>query len=57
VILDAAIQSHGGVHFKTVGVAMQAAIPPVPHAVAAALDGQRALLAADWSTVGELRVR
>ena len=33
-----------GVHFKTVGDAVQAAFPTAPDAVAAALDAQRALL-------------
>jgi class 3 adenylate cyclase len=56
-LLDAAIQAHGGVHFKTVGDAVQAAFPMAPQAVAAAVDGQRALLAEDWGTVGTLRVR
>src|SRR5829696_9146287 len=56
-LLDAAIQAHGGVHFKTVGDAVQAAFPTAPHAVAAAVDGQRALLAEDWGAVGPLRVR
>src|SRR5437868_3031232 len=56
-LLDSAIEDHGGVHFKTVGDAVQAAFPTAPQAVAAALDGQRALLAEDWSAVGGLPVR
>src|SRR5262245_45620475 len=56
-LLDAAIQQHGGVHFKTVGDAVQAAFPTAPQAVAAALDGQRALIAEDWTSVGGLPVR
>ena len=52
-----AIEAHGGVHFKTVGDAVQAAFPTAPAAVAAALDAQRALLAEDWRSVGGLRVR
>jgi class 3 adenylate cyclase len=56
-LLDAAIHAHGGVHFKTVGDAVQAAFPTAPDAVAAALAAQRAVLAEDWSAVGELRVR
>src|SRR5215207_1848762 len=56
-LLDAAIQVHGGVHFKTVGDAVQAAFPTAPAAVAAALAAQRALLAEDWGEIGVLRVR
>src|SRR3954454_4387112 len=56
-VLDKAIEDHGGIHFKTVGDAVQAAFPTAPHAVTAALEGQRALLAEDWGTVGPLRVR
>ena len=44
-LLDAVIQPHGGIHFKTIGDAVQAAFPTAPQAVAAAVDGQRALLA------------
>src|SRR5215212_10803209 len=56
-LLDTAIQAHGGIHFKTVGDAVQAAFPTAPQAVAAAVDGQRALLAEDWEEVGPLKVR
>ena len=56
-LLDAAIHAHGGVHFKTVGDAVQAAFPTAPAAIAAALDAQRALLAEDWGELGPLRVR
>src|SRR5688500_39155 len=56
-LLDAAVHAHGGVHFKTVGDAVQAAFPTAPAAIAAALDAQRALLAEDWGEVGTLRVR
>src|SRR5215212_5530726 len=56
-LLDAAIQAHSGVHFKTVGDAVQAAFPTAPQAVAAAVDGQRALLADDWGDSGPLKVR
>ena len=44
-LLDAAIQAHGGIHFKTVGDAVQAAFPTAPDAIQAALDAQRSLLA------------
>jgi predicted ATPase/class 3 adenylate cyclase len=56
-LLDTAIRVHGGVHFKTVGDAIQAAFPTAPAAVSAALDAQRALLAEDWGEAGPLRVR
>jgi predicted ATPase/class 3 adenylate cyclase len=56
-LLRTAVEAHGGVHFKTVGDAVQAAFPTAPDAVSAALTAQRALLAEDWSAVGELRVR
>jgi predicted ATPase len=56
-LLDAAIQAHGGIHFKTVGDAVQAAFPTAPQAVAAAADSQLSLLAEDWGAVGPLQVR
>ncbi len=56
-LLRAAIDSHGGVLFKVVGDAAQAAFPTAPQGVAAALDAQRALLAEDWGELGPLRVR
>src|SRR5918998_749601 len=48
-VLRTAIEANGGVLFKTVGDAVQAAFPAVPAAVAAALDAQRALATAAWS--------
>ncbi len=56
-LLATAIQAQGGIPFKTVGDAMQAAFPTAPAAVSAALAAQRALLAADWSEIGVFRVR
>ncbi|MDF2758302.1 MAG: adenylate/guanylate cyclase protein, partial [Thermomicrobiales bacterium] len=56
-LLDAAIQAHDGIHFKTVGDAVQAAFPTAPDAISAALDAQRSLLAEDWGELGPLRVR
>jgi predicted ATPase/class 3 adenylate cyclase len=56
-LLDAAIQAHDGVHFKTVGDAVQAAFPTAPDAITAALDAQRSLLTEDWGEIGPLRVR
>ena len=57
VVLDTAIQTHGGVHFKTVGDAVQVAFSTAPAAVASSLAAQRALLAEDWGAVGPLRIR
>src|SRR5215212_1035540 len=57
-LLDTAIASHQGIHFKTVGDAVQAAFPTAPEAVTAALDAQRALVQESWSeSVGPVRVR
>ena len=56
-LLDDAIVSRNGVHFKTVGDAVQAAFPTAPDAVAAALAAQKALLSEDWGTLDPLRVR
>jgi predicted ATPase/class 3 adenylate cyclase len=57
VLLDEAIATHHGVHFKTVGDAVQAAFPTAPDALAAALAAQQALLAESWETPEPLRVR
>src|SRR5829696_6980221 len=57
-ILEAAIAANGGVHFKTIGDAVQAAFPTAPDAVAAALDAQRAFLKESWpEAIGPPRVR
>src|SRR5215207_297055 len=56
-LLDAAVQAHGGIHFKTIGDAVQAAFPTAPQAVAGAVDGQRSLLAEDWGEIGPIQVR
>src|SRR3954463_8974615 len=57
-LLDAAIHQHGGVLFKTVGDAVQAAFPTAPSAIAAAITAQRALHAELWSDPpGPLHVR
>src|SRR3954470_9702457 len=56
-LLDAAILAHGGTHFKTFGDAVHAAFPTAPQAVAAALEGQRALLTEDWEQSTPLRIR
>src|SRR5919107_4820725 len=56
-LLRQAVETHGGVPFKVVGDAVQAAFPTAPQAVAAALTAQRALLVEDWGALGPLRVR
>src|SRR5829696_1415462 len=57
-LLRAAIEAHGGVLFKVVGDAVQAAFPTAPDAVAAALNAQRALVTEAWSEVNRpLQVR
>ena len=56
-LLDQAIVSHNGAHFKTVGDAVQAAFSTAPDAVAAALAPQHAVLSEDWGTPEPLRVR
>ena len=56
-ILRAAIESHGGHVFKTVGDAFYAAFATASDALAAALDAQRALAAESWGELGVLRVR
>jgi predicted ATPase/class 3 adenylate cyclase len=57
IVLDTAIQAHGGFHFKTIGDAVQVAFATAPAAVAGALAAQRGLLAEDWGASGPLRVR
>ena len=56
-ILGEAIAAHGGVHFKTIGDAFQAAFPAPSSGVAAAVAAQRALAAEPWSETGPIRVR
>ena len=56
-LLRQAVETHGGVLFKVVGDAVQAAFPTASQAVATALTAQRALLAEDWGAFGPLRVR
>ena len=56
-LLGQIISDHNGIHFKTVGDAIQAAFPTAPQALAVALDSQRALNAQDWGSIGLLRVR
>src|SRR3954453_12733144 len=56
-LLRDAIERHDGHVFKTVGDAVYAAFATAPDALQAALAGQQALQAEDWSTVGRLAVR
>ncbi len=55
--LRQAIEAHGGVVFKTVGDAFQAAFATAPQALKAAIEGQRALQSAPWNELGPLQVR
>jgi predicted ATPase/class 3 adenylate cyclase len=58
VLLDAAIEANGGVHFKTVGDAVQAAFPTAAQGMAAAVAAQQALSSEPWpAALGPLRVR
>src|SRR5215213_3791689 len=56
-LLRTSIAAHDGALFEVVGDAVQAAFPAAPQAVAAAVDGQRALRAEDWGEIGPLTVR
>ena len=56
-LLRVAFESSGGFVFKTVGDAFCVAFDTAQGALAGALAGQRALLAADWGEIGELKVR
>jgi predicted ATPase/class 3 adenylate cyclase len=56
-LLRAAIETHGGYVFKTIGDAFCAAFTTVPGAIAAALKAQLALQDEDFSAVEGLRVR
>jgi predicted ATPase/class 3 adenylate cyclase/Flp pilus assembly protein TadD len=55
--LRRAIEANGGVVFKTVGDAFQAAFPTALQGLKAAIQGQRALQAAAWNELGPLKVR
>ena len=56
-ILRAAVTLHNGRVFKSRGDGLGVVFPSMQHAVAAAIDGQRALIAEDWSEIGGLKVR
>ena len=56
-LLEEAVSARGGVHFKTVGDAIQAAFPTADTALAATVAAQQSLVVADWEVVGGLSVR
>jgi|GEM_PF-5677959 len=56
-ILRQAIVGNGGHIFKTIGDACCAAFASAPHALAAAIAGQRVLRAEDWGAIEPLKVR
>ncbi|HLZ64845.1 MAG TPA: adenylate/guanylate cyclase domain-containing protein [Aliidongia sp.] len=56
-ILRATIARHRGRIFKSRGDGFGVVFPSMHQAVAATVDGQRALIAADWSDIGGLKVR
>src|SRR5215204_5075590 len=47
-LIHQCVESHNGVHFKTIGDATQSAFATAPQGVAAALDAQRALIDEPW---------
>ena len=55
--LRQAIETNGGVVFKTVGDAFQSAFSITHQALKAAIEGQRLLQSAPWNKLGSLRVR
>src|SRR5919112_4262182 len=48
-LIHQSVETHSGVHFKTIGDGTQSAFATAPHGVAAALDAQRALLGEPWA--------
>src|SRR5687768_14551212 len=56
-LLSSAVNDVGGVHFKTIGDAIQAAFPTADAALAAVVAAQRSLTASDWGDLGSLQVR
>jgi predicted ATPase/class 3 adenylate cyclase len=56
-LMREALEAHGAYVFKTMGDAFCAAFATAPDAIAAALDAQRALAAADFSAVEGIRAR
>lgn len=56
-ILREAIEAHGGMIYKVIGDAFQAAFSMPPKAIEAAVAAQKALVSADWGESGPIRVR
>lgn len=56
-MLRETFEACGGFVFKTVGDAFCVAFDTATDALAGALESQRALRAADWSAIGEMKVR
>ncbi len=56
-LLRAAFGDHGGVEVGTEGDSLLVAFPDAPAAVAACIEGQRALAAGDWPGDAAIRVR
>ena len=56
-LIRAAVETHGGHVFKTVGDAVCAAFQAPRDSLEAAIDAQRALAAEDWKRIGSLAVR
>lgn len=56
-VMEGAIAARGGVWFKRVGDAVQAAFATAPDALVAAAEAQRGLAAAAWGPDGALSVR
>src|SRR5215217_7017343 len=52
-LIHQCVESHNGVHFKTIGDATQSAFATAPQGVAAALDAQRALLSEPWPSADQ----
>src|SRR5437870_1686974 len=57
VLLQEAIEAHGGYVFKTVGDAFCAAFPTAADALAATIAAHRALQAEDWGGAGPISLR
>jgi predicted ATPase/class 3 adenylate cyclase len=56
-LLRDAVEANGGVVFETLGDGVYASFSRAGDGVRAAIAGQRAIHAEDWSEVGEIRVR
>ncbi len=56
-LLESAFAAHGGVVVETEGDAIFAAFDTAAAAVAAAIDGQRAIVGENWPDGGQVRVR